>query len=310
MSASLLLPVWLAMASPAVPGPTSHPAVHIWLNSDGQFVRGDHARVYLKTADDGYVVVLRADDQGRVRVLYPADPTGDDYVQATDKLEIHGRDNGKAFLVNDKSGGGLVVAAYSQQPFTFDDYVLNGHWDLTALTPAGAKRDPEAAVMNVVQTMSTGHPFEYDEADYVTRAAAGQGRTGSDSASVRGTTARGTRPRGTTAPGTTARTASPAPVLRIRRPGHHRTVRRARARRARVHGRFGGPRRTGRTGRARTAVGANRVSDPPPRLAGGVRFGGRPPSVLVSCRTEPLPDPGGDCRLPNRNTAIYRVKVL
>ena len=172
MSASLLLPVWLAMASPAVPGPTSHPAVHIWLNSDGQFVRGDHARVYLKTADDGYVVVLRADDQGRVRVLYPADPTGDDYVQATDKLEIHGRDNGKAFLVNDKSGGGLVVAAYSQQPFTFNDYVLNGHWDLTALTPAGAKRDPEAAVMNVVQTMSTGHPFEYDEAEYVTRAPA------------------------------------------------------------------------------------------------------------------------------------------
>jgi len=172
MSISLLLPIWLAVAGPAAPGPgPANPAVHVWLNSDGQFTRGDYARVYLGTADDGYVVVLRADDQGRIRVLYPIDPTDDDFVHATDKLEIRGPDNRKAFLVDDRNGGGLVMAAYSQEPFTFDGFVRNGHWDLTTLSPAGAKRDPEAAVMDVVQTMSDGHPFETDEAKYVTRPA-------------------------------------------------------------------------------------------------------------------------------------------
>ena len=36
--------------------------------------RGDRARVNVRVRDDGYVVVLHTDADGRVRVLFPVDP--------------------------------------------------------------------------------------------------------------------------------------------------------------------------------------------------------------------------------------------
>ena len=52
------------------------PAVRVQLNHD-QFRSGDNARVYVETARDGYLIVLHADPQGRVRVLFPLDPSDD-----------------------------------------------------------------------------------------------------------------------------------------------------------------------------------------------------------------------------------------
>src|SRR6266576_1751166 len=57
------------------------PPIKVSLNQDNYFVRGDRARVKIRTAEDGYVVVVRADAQGRVRVLFPLDPTDDDFVR-------------------------------------------------------------------------------------------------------------------------------------------------------------------------------------------------------------------------------------
>ncbi len=42
------------------------PPVQIWLNQDKHFHRGDRARVHVKLAEDGYLVVLRLDANGRV----------------------------------------------------------------------------------------------------------------------------------------------------------------------------------------------------------------------------------------------------
>src|SRR5437762_5028753 len=47
------------------------PPVRVWFNSDGHYEFGDRAKVYAQTAEDGYLVVLRADAQGHVRVLFP-----------------------------------------------------------------------------------------------------------------------------------------------------------------------------------------------------------------------------------------------
>jgi len=68
----MLLPMLLlhSLAVPAAPaaarGVAADPPVKVWFSSDGKYRFGDRAKVYAKTAEDGYLVVLRA-DAGRVR---------------------------------------------------------------------------------------------------------------------------------------------------------------------------------------------------------------------------------------------------
>src|SRR2546427_6876296 len=63
----LALAVSLALAAPSAAAASDDPPIHVWLNQDNYFVRGDRARVYVRSAADGYLVVLRADADGRLR---------------------------------------------------------------------------------------------------------------------------------------------------------------------------------------------------------------------------------------------------
>src|SRR5881398_3754966 len=86
------------------------PPIKLSLNQDNYFQRGDRARVKVRTAEDGYVVVLRSDAQGRVRVLFPLDPSDDDFVRGGKTLEVRGRGDREAFYI-DGDGSGVVLAA-------------------------------------------------------------------------------------------------------------------------------------------------------------------------------------------------------
>src|SRR2546427_508220 len=66
----MMLPLLLSL----VVSVTDDPPVKVWLNHDNYFQRGDKARVNVRLADDGYLLVLRTDAEGRVRVLFPLDP--------------------------------------------------------------------------------------------------------------------------------------------------------------------------------------------------------------------------------------------
>src|SRR5580765_2634580 len=92
--------------------------VRIELNHD-QYSAGDKARVYVRSEQDGYLVVLHADPAGRVRVLFPLDPSDDDFIRGGKKFEIRGRNNRDAFQIDGTEGSGLVIAAVSPDPFTF-----------------------------------------------------------------------------------------------------------------------------------------------------------------------------------------------
>jgi Domain of unknown function (DUF4384) len=147
--------------------------VRVELNHD-QYSAGDKARVYVRSADDGYLVVLHADPDGRVRVLFPLDPSDDDFIRAGKKFEIRGRGNRDAFQIEGAEGAGLVVAAVSPDPFKFDDFVRNDHWDFRALggPSSSVKDDPLAKLVDIVQQMSGGDStgrFDYDQATYVVR---------------------------------------------------------------------------------------------------------------------------------------------
>jgi hypothetical protein len=65
-----------AAAPAAVPPAGDDPPVRVWFNSDGNYAYGDRAKVYAKSIEDGYVIVLRSDAAGRVRVLFPARSAG------------------------------------------------------------------------------------------------------------------------------------------------------------------------------------------------------------------------------------------
>src|SRR5437762_10198309 len=106
----LTLMVSLLASAPAPPERASDairsddPPIKLSLNQDNYFQRGDRARVKVRTAEDGYVVVLRSDAQGRVRVLFPLDPTGDDFVRGGHTIELRGRGDREAFYVDDSDG--------------------------------------------------------------------------------------------------------------------------------------------------------------------------------------------------------------
>jgi uncharacterized membrane protein YgcG len=166
MYLSLLLPLLLA-SGPDEPAAATvdDPPIQIWINNDGRFLRGDRARVHVRAEDDGYLVVLHADTEGHLRVLFPIDPTDDNFVRGGKKYEVEGRGGRDAFDVGDRSGRGSVYAAVSRSPFRFDEFVLSDHWDYKALEPRQLAEDPEPELTELVRRMAQGS-FDYDVMSY------------------------------------------------------------------------------------------------------------------------------------------------
>jgi hypothetical protein len=190
------------------------PPIQVSLSSDNTFVRGQKARVYIRVAEDGYVVVLRADAEGRVRVLFPIDPSDDAAAPGGRKFEVRARGDREAFTVDDAGGTGVVLAAWSATPFTFDGLVRGDHWDLNALgaqqsdaardrddadsdrndadsegnDAAGNRNSPngEAALVAVVQSMAGENQFDYDVATYTVQSVTAYNGGSSDRGSYDG----------------------------------------------------------------------------------------------------------------------------
>src|SRR3989449_4745117 len=154
-----------AVPSPSLTNPSSSdPPIKIWL-SDDVLMRGDRARIHVKTTQDGYLVVLRADADGHIRVLFPVDPGASNVVRGGRKLEIRGRGGREAFTVDEREGSGTVLAARSTTPLKFDEFARGGHWDYRTLSTQAADGDAERALLDIVQRMAGDH-FDYDEVSY------------------------------------------------------------------------------------------------------------------------------------------------
>ena len=157
----------LALLTLAPAPPTAHrddPAIRVKL-SDESYSRGDRAKVKVRAADDGYLLVLRADGDGRVRVLYPLRPDDEGQITGGKDFEVLSRGNREAFVVDEGPGSGSVLAAWSGQPFRFDDFAKNGHWNYRALTAEKITGDQESGLLELVDRMSDGK-YEYDVAQY------------------------------------------------------------------------------------------------------------------------------------------------
>ena len=161
----MILPLLLSLVGPALQA-DNPPAVRVDINHE-QFTRGDRARVYVQTAQDGHLVVLHADPDGRVRVLFPLDPSEDDFVRGGKRIEIRGRSDRNAFFVDADDGSGTVVALLSQDPLSYDAFVRNDHWDFRALGATDVRNDPLAGLLDIARRMAGETRFEYDAVTYV-----------------------------------------------------------------------------------------------------------------------------------------------
>jgi len=168
----LMTLVLLASVGRAATPTTAHsrvgdPPVHLWLSSNGDFEYGTRAKAHVRAAQDGYLVVVQADADGRVHVLFPLDPQGEQQVRGGKKYELKGRGDREAFVVTDTGGRGAVLAALSQTPFRFDALTKDGHWDYGALSDHAVKADPEAGLLDIVQRMqAAGERLDYDVSIY------------------------------------------------------------------------------------------------------------------------------------------------
>ena len=163
-----MLPVLLlslVAADPAAVAAQDAP-VRITLNNDRRFVRGDRAKVKVEVENDGYLVVLHADPDGQLRVLFPLDPTDDNFVRGDRSYEIRGRGDREAFTVDVSSGEGAIFAALSASPFRFGEFVYNDHWDYRALAERELPENPESELTDLVRRMAGGGRYEYDYLGY------------------------------------------------------------------------------------------------------------------------------------------------
>ncbi len=153
--------------NPAVQSPDrTDPPIRVSLNAGGDFERGDRAKVRLRLVEDGYVIVLRADVAGRVRVLFPLDPDDDSFVRGGRDYELPGRGGRETFFVDDRIGAGTVLAARSDDPFQFGRFTRGDHWDYRVLAGGSSTDDPEAGLLDIVSAMADSARFDYDVVGY------------------------------------------------------------------------------------------------------------------------------------------------
>lgn len=167
MISALLLPLLIA-GGPALarPAATLHddPPIQLWISNDRRFFPGERAKVQVRTKDDGYLIVFHVDPDGYLRVLFPLDPDKDNFMRGGKKYEVRGRGGREAFET-DGRGRGTVYAAVSRDPFRFEGFVLDDHWDYRALAPSRLSSNPEAELNELVRRMAQGN-FDYDLLSY------------------------------------------------------------------------------------------------------------------------------------------------
>lgn len=163
MLVTLALSLVTATAAPPVTR-TDDPPIRLKL-SEENYSRGDRAKVKVRAADDGYLLVLRVDGDGRVRVLYPQRPDDEGQITGGKDFEVRSRGDREAFVVDENSGSGTVLAAWSDQPFRYDDFSRNGHWDYRALSDEKITGDRESGLLDLVDKMTDGK-YQYDVAQY------------------------------------------------------------------------------------------------------------------------------------------------
>lgn len=145
---------------------TGNAPVQLSLSQSGRYYPGDAVQVTVRPGADGYLLVLHADPDGRVRVLFPLDPGDDAFVRGGKDYELRSRGDRRTVFIADWSHGtGTILAALSASPLSPGAYAVNDHWDYRALVLPD-DGDDETDLRNLAERIAPGG-VEYDVMPYV-----------------------------------------------------------------------------------------------------------------------------------------------
>ncbi|MDH3292620.1 MAG: DUF4384 domain-containing protein [Gemmatimonadota bacterium] len=134
-----------------------HPRITIRTDRGDVVHRSDRVTVSFETDEDGYVTLFRVDTDGRIRILFPTQPWDDNFAVGGRRHRVphpSGNRGGFTFAVDDYPGVGYLVAVLSRDPYEFDPYVRNDHWEYRAVAHEGRiTGDPYVAVDEIVEQL-------------------------------------------------------------------------------------------------------------------------------------------------------------
>ncbi|MEO7986005.1 MAG: DUF4384 domain-containing protein [Gemmatimonadales bacterium] len=168
---------WMLLAGLPTPPPhhplppAARPAsaagrVTLWTDRDDPYPRGSGARVYLSVDEPSYISVFRVDTDGRIRVLFPREPWGDNYVEDRQTLEVTGVRDGSAFVVDDYPGIGYLFAVASPEPLDFRQITRGDYWDYRSIGGGRVQGDPYVSLTEIAARMAPDEDYDYDVVPY------------------------------------------------------------------------------------------------------------------------------------------------
>jgi hypothetical protein len=170
---------WMLLAGLSFPTPHSMPSaalpvrhhlaagrIELWTDRDDPYPRGSAAHLYLSVDRPSYVAVLRVDTDGRIRMLFPGDPRGDNYVRNGSALEVTGTRGGHSFIVNDYPGIGYLFAIASPNPLDFRNITRGDYWDYRLIDGGRIQGDPYVSLTDLAARMAPDDDYDYDVVPY------------------------------------------------------------------------------------------------------------------------------------------------
>lgn len=137
----------LALQTAVAPGQDVWGSVRLHTGEKDEYRRGEGIVVRVSVSRPAYAIVLRADTDGRVTILYPAAPSAAAPLRPDVPFALVRAPNTATFVVDEYPGVGYLVAMASERPFELERFWDNGRWRMSALLPSGRiTGDPYATI--------------------------------------------------------------------------------------------------------------------------------------------------------------------
>ncbi len=163
---------WMLFTSS--PSPTTTPSlktppngwVRVWTDRETPYTSRDPVSVYVRVDRRAYVTAFRIDTDGRIAVLYPREPWGNNAVPAFRTFSITTRRDRHAFRIDDDPGMGYLFVVASPEPFDYSDLLRADDWDFRLFNGGRIRGDPYVALTDLAERISPGGAYDYDVASY------------------------------------------------------------------------------------------------------------------------------------------------
>jgi hypothetical protein len=140
-------------------------AIRVWVDGEQPYHRGDGARVYVHVDDPGHVTILRADTDGRIRVLFPSEPWRQNFVRGGRTLEVGEWQRHPSFTVDEDPGVGYILVVSSSKSFDYDEVTRGDYWDFRLVRDGRIRGDPYVALTNLARRIARDS-YQYDITPY------------------------------------------------------------------------------------------------------------------------------------------------